>query len=104
MSAAYSSQKMLFGIVRLYSAFTMPEGTHTFFKSGKAIKSQSIKILPWADNADMILFDENFNYLKHGNNNNVSSDFQSGKIYYIALICYGDKSITKRYSVHYKFN
>ena len=61
-------------------------------------------ILNDADNADMILFDENFNYLKHGNNNNVSSDFQSGKIYYIALICYGDKSITKRYSVHYKFN
>lgn len=60
-------------------------------------------ILHDADNADMILFDENFNYLKYGNNN-ISSDFQSGKVYYIALICYGDKSITKRYSIHYKFN
>ena len=61
-------------------------------------------ILSDADNADMILFDENFNYLKHGNNNNVSSDFQPKKVYYIVLICYGDKSITKRYSIHYKFN
>lgn len=60
-------------------------------------------ILQDADNADMILFNENFNYLKHGNNN-ISLDFQSGKVYYIALICYGNKSIIKRYTLHYKFN
>ena len=60
-------------------------------------------ILNDAENIDMVLFDENFNYIKSGINK-ITTDFLSNRVYYLALICYGDKSFLKRYSLHYEFN
>ena len=64
--------------------------------------SISIK-LKYSKDIDMILFDENYNYIKQGINQ-LDTNFESNKKYYIALICYGDKYTIERYTLHYEFN
>ncbi|EKV58126.1 hypothetical protein [Brachyspira hampsonii] len=59
--------------------------------------------LEYSKDIDMILFDENYNYLKQGINQ-LNTSFESNKKYYIALICYGYEYITDRYVLHYEFN
>ena len=43
------------------------------------------------------------NYLKQAINQ-LNTSFEPNKKYYIALVCYGDKYITDRYTLHYEFN
>ncbi|MEI0528577.1 hypothetical protein R4J00_08000 [Brachyspira intermedia] len=59
--------------------------------------------LEYSKDIDIILFDENYNYLKQGINQ-LNTGFAPNKKYYIALVCYGDKYITDRYILHYEFN
>ncbi|OEJ13229.1 hypothetical protein BFL38_01020 [Brachyspira hampsonii] len=59
--------------------------------------------LEYSKDIDMILFDENYNYLKQGINQ-LNTSFEANKKYYIALICYGYEYITDRYVLHYEFN
>ncbi|PTY39254.1 hypothetical protein [Brachyspira hampsonii] len=59
--------------------------------------------LEYSKDIDIILFDENYNYLKQGINQ-LNTSFESNKKYYIALICYGYEYITDRYVLHYEFN
>ena len=65
--------------------------------------SINIKLEYLLDDIDVILFDSNLNYIKKGVNQ-LSTSFEPGKEYYIALICYGEKYITDRYSLYYYFN
>ena len=66
--------------------------------------STSINIkLEYPKYIDIILFDENYNYLKQAINQ-LNISFEPNKKYYIALVCYGDKYITDRYTLHYEFN
>ncbi|MEI0493638.1 hypothetical protein R4J17_14475 [Brachyspira intermedia] len=66
--------------------------------------STSINIkLEYPKDIDIILFDENYNYLKQAINQ-LNTSFEPNKKYYIALVCYGDKYITDRYTLHYEFN
>lgn len=66
--------------------------------------STSINIkLEYTKDIDIILFDENYNYLKQAINQ-LNTSFEPNKKYYIALVCYGDKYITDRYTLHYEFN
>ena len=66
--------------------------------------STSINIkLEQPKDIDIILFDENYNYLKQAINQ-LNTSFEHNKKYYIALVCYGDKYITDRYTLHYEFN
>ena len=66
--------------------------------------STSINIkLEYPKDIDIILFDENYNYLKQAINQ-LNISFEPNKKYYIALVCYGDKYITDRYTLHYEFN
>ncbi|PPS22860.1 hypothetical protein [Brachyspira murdochii] len=60
-------------------------------------------ILEYSKDIDMLLFDENYNYIKKGINK-LSTSFKSGSKYYIALVCFGSKSIIERYTLHYEFN
>ena len=64
--------------------------------------SISIK-LKYSKDIDMILFDENFNYIKQGINE-LDTNFGLNNKYYIALICYGDKYTIDRYTLYYEFN
>lgn len=59
--------------------------------------------LEYTKDIDIILFDGNYNYLKQGINQ-LSTTFEPNKKYYIALVCYGDKYIIDRYTLHYEFN
>lgn len=60
-------------------------------------------ITEYIDDIDILLFDENFNYVKSGVRN-ININFHPNKKYYIALISYGKNSILNRYSLYYKFN
>ncbi|MDO6994947.1 hypothetical protein Q5M87_13110 [Brachyspira innocens] len=60
-------------------------------------------ILEYSKNIDMLLFDENYNYIKRGISR-LSTSFESGSKYYIALVCFGSKSMMERYTLHYEFN
>lgn len=60
-------------------------------------------ILEYSKDIDMILFDENYNYIKKGINR-LNTSFKAGSKYYIALVCFGNKSIIERYTLHYEFN
>ena len=59
--------------------------------------------LEYSKNIDMILFDGSLNYIKESVNE-LSTSFNSGNEYYIALICYGEKYILERYKLYYEFN
>lgn len=66
--------------------------------------NSSINIkLEYNKDIDIIFFDENYNYIKQSVNQ-LNTSFESGRIYYIALICYGNKYIIDRYVLHYEFN
>lgn len=60
-------------------------------------------ILNDAEDIDIVLFDENFNYIK-SSKDRASLNFLHNQTYYAVLICYGDKYTAKRYSIHYEFN
>lgn len=60
-------------------------------------------ILEYKKYIDMILFDKDYNYIKESKNK-LSTDFNSGQKYYIALIFYGDKYLIDRYKLYYDFN
>ncbi|WP_300366511.1 hypothetical protein [Brachyspira sp.] len=64
--------------------------------------SISIK-LKYPKDIDIILFDENYNYIKKGINE-LNTSFETNKKYYIALVCYGDKYLIERYTLHYEFH
>lgn len=60
-------------------------------------------ILEYSKDIDMLLFDENYNYIKRGISR-LSTSFEAGSKYYIALVCFGSKSMIERYTLHYEFN
>lgn len=60
-------------------------------------------ILEYKKDIDMILFDKDYNYIKESKNK-LSTDFNSGQKYYIALIFYGEKYLIDRYKLYYDFN
>lgn len=59
-------------------------------------------ILEYSKDIDMLLFDENYNYIKRGISR-LSTSFEAGSKYYIALVCFGSKSMMERYTLHYEF-
>ena len=66
--------------------------------------NSSINIkLEYSKDIDIILFDENYNYIKQ-DINQLNTAFEQNKTYYIALVCYGDKYIVDRYTLYYEFN
>lgn len=60
-------------------------------------------ILEYSKDIDIILFDENYNYIKKSINR-LNTTFEAGRKYYIVLVCFGNKSIIERYTLHYEFN
>ena len=72
-------------------------------KNETDINSSINIILEYKKDIDMILFDKDYNYIKESKNK-LSTDFNSGQKYYIALIFYGDKYLIDRYKLYYDFN
>ncbi|PCG20522.1 hypothetical protein [Brachyspira sp. G79] len=60
-------------------------------------------VLEYSKDIEMLLFDENYNYIKKSINR-LNTSFEAGSKYYIALVCFGNKSIMERYTLHYEFN
>lgn len=66
--------------------------------------NSSIRIkLKYSKDIDIILFDENYNYIKQSVNQ-LDTSFEPDKKYYIALVCYCDKYLIERYTLHYEFH
>lgn len=72
-------------------------------KNETDINSSINIILEYKKDIDMILFDKDYNYIKESKNK-LSTDFNSGQKYYIALIFYGEKYLIDRYKLYYNFN
>ncbi|WP_297300541.1 hypothetical protein [uncultured Brachyspira sp.] len=66
--------------------------------------NSSINIkLEYAKDVTIMLFDEQLNLLKNGQNQ-LNTHFNAHTKYYIALVYYGEKAITNRYTLYYEFN
>ena len=72
-------------------------------KNKTDINSSINIILEYKKDIDMILFDKDYNYIKESKNK-LSTDFNIGQKYYIALIFYGEKYLIDRYKLYYNFN
>ena len=61
-------------------------------------------ILEYKEDIELILFDENYNYIRKEINkiNNIS--FSKNKEYYIALVYYGEKYLIEQYILYYEFS
>ena len=66
--------------------------------------NSSINIkLEYTKDVTIMLFDEQLNLVKNGQNQ-LNTHFNAHTKYYIALVYYGEKAITDRYTLYYEFN
>lgn len=61
-------------------------------------------ILEYKEDIEIILFDENYNYIRKEINKIDNISFSKNKEYYIALVYYGDKYLIEQYILHYEFS
>ena len=61
-------------------------------------------ILEYKEDIEIILFDENHNYIRKSINRIDNINFSRNKKYYIALIYYGEKYLIEQYILYYEFS
>lgn len=61
-------------------------------------------ILEYKEDIEIILFDENYNYIKKSVNRIDNINFSKNREYYIALIYYGEKYLIEQYILYYEFS
>ncbi|WP_157151857.1 DNA-binding protein [Brachyspira sp. SAP_772] len=61
-------------------------------------------ILEYKEDIEIILFDENHNYIRKAVNRIDNINFSKNREYYIALIYYGEKYLIEQYILYYEFS
>ena len=65
---------------------------------------KNYNIIEYKEDIEIILFDENYNYIRKEINKIDNISFSKNKEYYIALVYYGDKYLIEQYILHYEFS